>query len=51
MAGMKVVPVGTAHDGSVNMEDLLKKVKKLQLLEKDKKAITSSKREKSLKLL
>ncbi len=27
MAGMKVVPVGTAHDGSVNMEDLFKKVK------------------------
>ena len=26
MAGMKVVPVGTAHDGSVNMEDLFKKV-------------------------
>ena len=26
MAGMKVVPVGTAHDGSVNMTDLLKKV-------------------------
>jgi glycine cleavage system protein P-like pyridoxal-binding family len=26
MAGMKVVPVGTAHDGSVNMDDLLKKV-------------------------
>ena len=27
MAGMKVVPVGTAHDGSVNMDDLIKKVR------------------------
>jgi glycine cleavage system protein P-like pyridoxal-binding family len=26
MAGMKVVPVGTAHDGSINMDDFMKKV-------------------------
>jgi glycine cleavage system protein P-like pyridoxal-binding family len=31
MAGMKVVPVGTAHDGSVNMDDLKKKVSSGQL--------------------
>ena len=31
MAGMKVVPVGTAHDGSVNMDDLKKKVSDINL--------------------